>query len=478
MKGRTFIVEASGWTGDCSTGIINFDGCSSCSLSGENAQKTIGGGATSVSWTTVSASQSATAQSIKVTVSSGCTAQSADSSNFNIVLPPSLSITASTDTSSLNAGSTFSSNINVVNNGETTARNVDIDVSGTGMSLQSGCSVSEIDEGANVGDTCVVKASTGGSQTVTFTVSASNADSASDSFSITVIGGAGPPGNGNGGGTMGGGPGEAKNASRRPELVPGVGLRNNTKLQTAIEKVLAKGKLSENAISNLIRLSNSITSNVEVTRNFKAEGGKSELSMRMKYKGDRKVENFVVHDKIPKTFASSSDNVTVTAAGAKIEIVEKDPEYIFLYSGMNPNQEIIITYSVDQEVGASVINETETSVYGENYEGLPPGEVCIAGEKRCEGNDLQECSEDRTGWRTIETCEYGCDPTELTCKGAPPEVTPVTIDIGKYWMWIVVVIVVIVVVILGVVFAKKRKKKKFKLPKPMPGMKTPPSEFP
>jgi len=311
---------------------------------------------------------------------------------------------------------------------------------------------------------------------VIFTVSASNADSASDSYSITVtsVGGPGQPGDG--GGTMGGGPKEPKNATRRPELVPGVGLRNNTKLQAALEKVLAKGKLSENAIENLIRLSNSITSQVEVTRNFKAEGGESELSMRMRYRGDRKIGNFMVHDKIPKTFASHSDNVTVTASGANIEIVEEDPEYVFLYSGVDPNQEIVITYSVDQEVEASVINETETYVYGESYEGLAPGEVCTAGEKRCEGNDLQECREDGTGWETLETCEYGCDPTELTCKAAPEEEIPVMIDIGEYWVWIISVTVIVVAVVLGGIFLKK--KKKFKFPKPMPAMKTPPSGFP
>lgn len=222
-----------------------------------------------------------------------------------------------------------------------------------------------------------------------------------------------------------------------------------------------------------------INTSTEVRNETGGVGGNfSELSMRMKYKGKRKVENFIVHDKIPKTFALHSDNVTVSATGAKIEIVENDPEYVFLYGEMNPGQEIVITYSVNQEVSASVINETETTVYGENYEVPPPEEVCKAGEKRCEGNELQECNEDRTGWLTIESCEYGCDPEKFTCKEAPyKQTSPVTIGMGNYWMWIVVVVVIIVVVVLGMVLAKRRKKKKFKLPKPMTGMKTPSPEF-
>jgi|GEM_PF-1465669 len=293
-------------------------------------------------------------------------------------------------------------------------------------------------------------------------------------ISTTGDGDGGP--SGPGGGPVWGGPPAAKNATRRPELVPGVGLRNNTKLQAAIEKVLAKGKLSENAIENLIRLSNSITAQVEVTRNFKAEGGESELSVRVRYRGQRRLQNFIVHDNIPKTFASSSDNVTVTASGATIEIVEKDPEYIFLYTGMDPDQEIVITYSIGREVSTSVIDEAETFIYAEGYEGLPSGEVCTAGGKRCEGNELQECNQDRTGWVTIETCEYGCDPTKLTCKGAPEKPLDIMTVLLENLIWIAVIIIVIIVVIVGVIFTKKRKKKGI-IPKSMPQMKPSPSEF-
>ncbi len=323
-----------------------------------------------------------------------------------------------------------------------------------------------------------------GTYTISTTVTSQNAggDQESTTLTVTSAGGQAPGGEeGPGGGVGGPSVEKAKNATRRPELVPGVGLRNNTKLLSAIEKVLARGKLSENAIDNLIRLSNSITSQVEVVRNFEAKDGRSELSLRMKYKGDRKVKNFIIYDKIPKTFASHASNVTVTASGAKIEIVEEDPEYVFLYDEVSPDQELVITYSVNQEVDVSVINETETYVFGESYEGLAPGQVCIAGDKRCIGNDLQQCKEDGTGWETLETCEYGCDSETLTCKEAPKEEEerpPVTVEFEKYWMWIVIGIVIVVVVVLAGIFIRKRRKKSLKLPKPMPEMKTPPSGFP
>lgn len=479
MKGKTFTVSASDWSGSCNSAYLDFSQCPVCSITEESQTKSITG-QSSVTWTTVTTTNTASAQRITVTVSGGCSGESGDTSSFDVVLPPVITINSYSPSSYSDPTGSSTINLNFRNSGETVAKDV-----GITLSLPSGVTTTDdesqtestIDPDENWGTSWTVSfGSISSSTDIYIYITPSNADSKTVTIPISITPpGQQPPGE-DGGGTMGGPSEEAKNASRRPELVPGVGLRNNTKLQAALEKVLAKGKLSENAINNLIRLSNSIASDVEVTRDFKAEGGESELSMRMRYRGQRRVQNFIVHDKIPKTFASTSDNVTVTAAGAKVEIVEKDPEYVFLYTGIDPDQEIVITYSVDEEVAASVINETETSVYGESYEGLPPGEVCIAGEKRCEGNDLQECNEDRTGWTTLETCEYGCDPAKLTCKATPKEeITPIMIDLENV-MWIVAAIVIIIVVVLGGIFIKKRKKKSvFKAPRPMPEMKPPPS---
>ncbi|HDD46263.1 MAG TPA: hypothetical protein ENG42_02215, partial [Candidatus Aenigmarchaeota archaeon] len=56
MKGKTFTVTASGWSGSCTTATISFAECSGCSLLGEDEQKSISG-QSSVSWTTVIANQ-------------------------------------------------------------------------------------------------------------------------------------------------------------------------------------------------------------------------------------------------------------------------------------------------------------------------------------------------------------------------------------------------------------------------------------
>ena len=244
---------------------------------------------------------------------------------------------------------------------------------------------------------------------------------------------------------------ENKTASRRPELIPGVGLRNNTKLQAAIEKVLAKGKLSEQAIENLLRLSNSIKSDISTTKMFEAKEGKSNLSVTMKYTGTKKIKSFIVWDKLPKAFASSSDDITVTASGASIEVVESDPEYIFFYSELTPQQEITITYIVDGEVDASIIDDTSTAVYAESLEEVAPEQICTPSALRCTGDNLEECSSAGDVWTVKEVCTYGCENN--ACKSKP-----VTEAIDYTWVWVIIVMIIIVIGLVLYYFVYYEKK--------------------
>lgn len=274
----------------------------------------------------------------------------------------------------------------------------------------------------------------------------------SDTHTITIS----SSGDGNGGGTgpsLAGG-GLPSNRTMRPTIVPGVGLRNNTKLQAAIEKVLAKGALSEQARENLLRLSASITSNFSTTRMFNLSGGKSKVTTRIKYTGERKAKNFMLFESVPKAFTKNESLVTVTApSGTRTEIVEEDPSWLFYFPTLNPDQEFTVTYEVSGIKSSSVIDGMTTEVYTESLEETaptPPAPGCTAGTKRCSGDNLQQCSSDGTKWETIESCVYGCDSSALKCKGipAPP---PWELIAG-------VVIVAALVVVAAVVYFKKFKK--------------------
>jgi hypothetical protein len=257
---------------------------------------------------------------------------------------------------------------------------------------------------------------------------------------------------GNGGGGGGSGyttPGAGdKNASSRPSLVPGVGLRNNTKLQAALEKVLAKGKMSEQARQNLLRLSESITSDIEVQRNFKYSNGTSSMENRYKYTGQNRVRNLAVYDKIPKDFAEHSDNITVTSPGATVEVVDADPEYLLLYGEVTEGEEMVITYSVESNVDETVIDSFGTEIYAEEVEeGAAPPTVCTDGAVQCSGNDVQVCQSN--AWVFQETCEYGCSGG--VCQGAPLQPSD--------YMFLTIIVVIIIIIIAGAAFFVLRSRK-------------------
>lgn len=442
MKGKPFTITVSGLSGSGTVSLINLP----AGFSAEGSPpypKSFAGGAPSVSWTSATISQSHDSTTITAQIAGVGSPSTAESRSFGVILLPSISLSVSP--SSVTAGSVYSISLNIQNSGETSAKSVSIDVDGPGMSVSSGCSnIPTISAGSSSSASCAILASTPGTHSVLLTVTPSNADPKTETISVTVTGQV--IGDGEDGGPGGGGPLPEKNASRRPELVPGIGLRNNTKLQAAIEKVLAKGKLSDQAIENLMRLSASITADIEVGREFNASGGKSRLTMTMRYRGERKVNNFIVHDVLPKAFAQHADNITVSAPGATVEIVEEDPAYMLLYSTLSSGQEITIIYTIDREVSTSVINDTETWIYAESYEEIPAPEGCNPSELRCAGNDLQKCNPEGTAWFVLETCEYGCENN--ACKPKPTEEVPVDYT----WAAWIVSIIIIVVVVAGLLY--------------------------
>lgn len=45
-----------------------------------------------------------------------------------------------------------------------------------------------------------------------------------------------------------------------------------------------------------------------------------------------------------------------------------------------------------------------------------PQQICMPDSKTCSGDKLQKCTPDGYSWQTMETCEYGCDQSLLICK--------------------------------------------------------------
>jgi len=152
----------------------------------------------------------------------------------------------------------------------------------------------------------------------------------------------------------------------------------------------------------------------------------------------------------------------------------------------------------------TLINEDSENVYysaetlGFSYFAIAGEEIvqiCTSGEKRCLGNDLQECNSERTDWDTLETCELRCDSETLSCKAlvcTPDERRCLGNDLQQCdsegtgwdvvetcqfgcldeecregpvdytWVWIIVIVIIIILVVVFLVFKPKIKKKKRK----------------
>ncbi|RLJ01675.1 MAG: hypothetical protein DRP10_03525 [Candidatus Aenigmatarchaeota archaeon] len=104
----------------------------------------------------------------------------------------------------------------------------------------------------------------------------------------------------------------------------------------------------------------------------------------------------------------------------------------------------------------------ETCNYGCNETTLtcnpkPTEKICEEGTKRCVDNNLQECENGE--WKTIETCEYGCNSTSLTCNQAPVTAEKPEEIKKKDYTWIYVAITAIIILAgLGYYFLVYKKK--------------------
>jgi len=453
MKDGTFIIEASGWSGSCAQATISLSGCPSCSLSGEDTIKSIGGEATSISWTTVSASQTASAQTISVSASSGCTLQQASSSSFDIVLPPALSLTASSSVSSIAEDATFVANLNIVNNGETTANDVSIAVSGTGMSA-SCASISSIPEGQSAAESCTVTASSVGPRTVTFTASSTNADSHSDSFAMTVTGGGGGDDDDTGGGSPGGsGSVPSEDISQIVTIgaieAGATGIAEFTTAQLSLTEVSITAK---DAVSNVVINSLQTAAMPEAVS---APTGTiyGYLTISALNIQEENISAATITFKVNKTWLVSNnmsqDDIVLERfsnnAWTELSTVvsSSDSDYVY-YTSITPGFSVF------------VIKARAATEPPEDGDGESPETTCTAGEKRCSGNELQQCSADGMAWNAIDTCQFGCNSESLECQ---PEQAPgpgSTDQTELPWLWIIIILVIIILLVLFFIIRRKK----------------------
>ncbi len=148
-------------------------------------------------------------------------------------------------------------------------------------------------------------------------------------------------------------------------------LDSREELRTAMRTALGK-ELSDEIKSIVAAATEKIQKNVAANRTIDIDtiNLKSVVTLKVKYNGTEQVNNFVVKDVIPKSFADAASKITVAAPGAIINVTNPDPEYVFTYSNVTPGAEKTVTYSVNERVftiageyAAPVILAGSTQVY-------------------------------------------------------------------------------------------------------------------
>lgn len=172
--------------------------------------------------------------------------------------------------------------------------------------------------------------------------------------------------------------------------------------------------------------------------------GSSNVTTFITYKGNISLHNFTLLEKLPKSFSNDANRILVDASGASLEILERDPVYLFTYPEISPRQQLVITYKISWEVDVNVIKDmtTEVNIYtpsGDSNGGS--NTICTPGERICFGSDLNECNPEGLGWNVLESCQNGCAADACI---ATPQEQPIIPEVSNDMLTTIAIAIIII----------------------------------
>jgi hypothetical protein len=418
MKGQVFTLTVSGLSG---SGTVSLLDTPSGFSSEEGLTKSFSEGTTSVTWTTAKISELQNAISLKASVSVQGSPSIAQSSSFNVVLPPSITLTADPPEATVNKGSSYSVTLNVQNLGGTSAKSVSFSVSGSGMSA-SCTPISSVAAGSSSSTICSVSAATAGTITTTFTANPSNCDSKSDSVLVTVQNTGSNQNNNNapsGGG--GGGAGLPSFWTSTITIADQDFVLGISKALSETQRLKVKVGTSDHYIGIISMTGSSVTINVSSTPQ------QAVLQIGEEKKFDVSSDGYYEISVKLSSITNNTANITV------MQIYEK----------------------VSNSGGSS--GTGENSALGQTTTETITHQGCAEGSMRCQDNDLQICSNGE--WTDQELCSYGCDASLLSCKAASND-AGLTTQTSSNSNWVLYGLVIIILIAVLAYFIRKRTQKK------------------
>ena len=298
-------------------------------------------------------------------------------------------------------------------------------------------------------------------------------------------GGGGSSGGGGGGG---GGGGSNDDEEIRNEVIDASSnllLRNDLLLKQSIEENLGRS-LSEEEIGNMVSIiPNAMGGMIPLKRELKSSNGKTELSARFIYTGNKKAVNLFVYEVHPK-YLEFNESIEISALGGIDEVVNPDPSYLFFYPEIYPGQIVELVYNFDRAtMRFSSIGNLLTNVYATNLEdvvcdndgncevGLGENSfgcrsdcpsLCVPDEKRCMNENLEVCNTLGESWEFEKECKFGCDKETLLCKESSEASknlwTKIKSFIKSYFIYALILVLLIAITFIGYFIYKKIRKRK------------------
>ena len=405
---------------------------------------------------------------------SGSGASLSDSAQTGIIVQSPASLLASSSIAAASVTNTGSTTFTVsVHNAGGTATTYAIALS----SSPSGITFSPTSASGTIGSDSIankaftVSSSTLNNYTITATITG-NGQTLTERQNLTItaaVAGSGGSGGSGGGGTpvgsFGGG-GASSNTSNSTKLSPGKsllhastpvgltrakGLINNTKLESAIEKVLAKGKLSGAAIQNLLDLSAAVAGDLNISRSINETSNRTKVTVTIHVKEGKVIHNLMIHDTIPKAFANNASNITITVPGGSVQIVNNDPDVLISYPLAQGGSILTYSYTVNDSVASTqlALNDIVTAFATEAYASAAENFVCSQNAVKCSGNNVMVCSSN--AWTVKENCPSGCN--NGACIAAQPKSSSPKGGISKVlltWLLLIGVVIIAAAVIIYV----------------------------
>jgi hypothetical protein len=413
MKGQFFTITVSGLSG---SGSVNLIDTPSGFSSEEGTTKSFSDGTSSVTWTTAKISLAQSAITMKASISVQGSPSIAESSSFDVVLPPSITLSATPEEVEVNKGSSYTVTLNVQNLGGTSAKSISFSVSGSGMTASCPL-ISSLAIGASSSATCTVSAATAGTITTTFTAEPSNCDSKSDSITVTVKNTGGSPSGDSPGGSstsLGGSSGGADSfwldtfTAADSDFASGF-----SKILLVKQRVKVRIDSEDHYIGIVSLGVNSATVNIS------SDPQQATLSVGEERKFDVSIDGY--YDIYLKL-----NSVTNTTANLTImQIYEKVP--------------------------ASEAANNQTPTIPSGQEDIANPEICMEGAKRCMGGNVEICA--KGAWTVLNTCSGGCDENTVSCNVINPP------SESQTQIYLYGALVILAAVIVLMVFLKKRVKK-------------------